>query len=63
MVCSVAETRLAKIAAYIDHDQKQLLEDLARVEMRSVSQLIAVLVKQATDQAIAEGKIKQRSQQ
>lgn len=56
-VQNLGKTNLRRVTAYIDHDLYGELEKLAESDSRSVSQMIAVLVKKAIAEARVEGKI------
>lgn len=50
-------TEKHKVSAYIGSSLKEDADSLAKVEKRSLSNLIEVLLQQAVDKAKAEGKI------
>lgn len=53
----LGKTKLRKVGAYIDHDLYADFEKLAKVEMRSISSMTQVAIKEIVDKAKAEGKI------
>lgn len=54
---TLGKTKLRKVGAYIDHDLFADFEKLAKVEMRSLSSMTQVAIKEIVDKAKAEGKI------
>lgn len=54
---TLGKTKLRKVGAYIDHDLYADFEKLAKIEMRSISSMTQVAIKEIVDKAKAEGKI------
>lgn len=54
---ALPKTNLRRVTAYIDHDLFDDLEKLAEADSRSVSQMIAVLIKKAVAEAKVDGKL------
>jgi predicted transcriptional regulator len=50
--------KIPRIAVYLSEELKQDLEELARVERRSMSQMAAMLIEEGLKRAKEEGKIK-----
>ena len=59
MFGSSDQNEMAKVTihAFVEEDIKEGLKALADVERRSMSQMIAVLIENAVNHAIAEGRI------
>ncbi|MBE9229145.1 hypothetical protein IQ264_27460 [Phormidium sp. LEGE 05292] len=53
----MGKTKLRKVGAYIDHDLYADFEKLAKVEMRSISSMTQVAIKEIVDKAKADGKL------
>jgi hypothetical protein len=49
--------KIPRIAVYLDESVRQDLTDLANVERRSMSQMAAILIEKALEQAKKDGKI------
>lgn len=64
MADSKQNDQMAKttITAFIEDDLKEGLKALADVERRSMSQMVALLVERAVNEAIANGTIKNPSE-
>jgi uncharacterized protein (DUF1778 family) len=56
---SPVATDKSKLMVYLDPRYKALLEKLADAHSRSMSNFVEVLVKQAVDQALKDGVIKE----
>lgn len=54
---TLGRTKLKKVASYIDHDLYAKFEKLAESDSRSISQMLAVLIKKAVAEAEGEGKL------
>lgn len=54
---NVGQTKLSRIAAYIEDEAKAELEKLAKARKRTVSNLLAVLIDEAIKQAKDNGEI------
>jgi hypothetical protein len=50
-------TEKRKISAYLDEELKERAEQLAKLEKRSLSNLIEILLQEAVDKAQAEGRL------
>lgn len=54
---SIVATDLAKLAIYIEPELKELLNELATIERRSMSQMAAYFIEQGIIKAQKEGKL------
>lgn len=55
--------KIPRIAVYLDESVRQDLTELANVERRSMSQMAAILIEQALEQAKKDGKINGNGEQ
>jgi uncharacterized protein (DUF1778 family) len=56
-------TDKARLMIYLEPDYKRLLEQLAEVHSRSMSNFVEVLIKEAVDKAIRDGALQNLSEE
>jgi uncharacterized protein (DUF1778 family) len=56
-------TDKARLMIYLEPDYKRLLEQLAEVHSRSMSNFVEVLIKEAVDKAVRDGIISKGSEE
>ena len=54
---ALGRTKLRKVSSYVEHELYAKLEKLSELDSRSVSQMVAVLIKKAVAEAESEGKL------
>lgn len=59
-ITATVPAKIPRIAVYLSEKVKDDLEALAGVERRSLSQMAAILIENALQQAKAEGKLQER---